>query len=465
VQRKVSSAVVRQVRRTIKAYEMIGRDDRVLVAVSGGPDSITLLAVLAALLAERRGVYAAHFNHHLRGDEAIRDQRCAEAVAQHFGVPCVVGHSATLGVGPNLEARARAARYEFLERVAMEQGCAKIATGHTLDDQAETIVMRLVRGTGWDGLRGIRPVRDGRIIRPLIECSRAEVMAYLAERRLPYCEDSTNRDRRFLRNRVRHEVLPLLEAMNPNVKRTLASSAGIVEAEAHLLDVQVASILHAVAPENGLPVAVLRDAPPGLRGRLLRSWLRSENADVRRLTAQHVRGAITLALGARPNGRLHLPSGQWLIREYHALHLGARQAGSAVPEGHLLAPGGAVQLRSGWRISAELVSCPRLGDPLWPADLWTVVADAETVRAPLVVRTLRPGDRIAPLGMQGHRKLQDVLVDRKLPTRMRRACAVIECAGEILWVPGVVRSNFALITPATRSALLLRAAHSAIAGE
>src|ERR1700687_4495729 len=443
---------------------MIGRDDRVLVAVSGGPDSIALLAVLATICATRGvGVCAAHFNHQLRGDESLRDQRCAEQVAQRLGVECVVACSPTLRAGANLEARARAERYAFLAQVADQRRCAKIATGHTLDDQAETILMRLLRGTGWDGLRGIRPVRDGRIIRPLIACARGDILAFLAEQRLPFCEDSSNRDRRFLRNRVRHEVLPLLETINPKVKRTLASSAEIVGGEAHLLDAHVQSILRDARPAaGGLSIAPVRQAPAALRGRLVRAWLQTERGDVRRVTARHIRGALALALGRRPNARLRLPGGQHLVREYEALYFRGRDPIPAAREDHVLLPGSEVHLQSGLRISAELVGCARTGDTAWPADLWTIVADAEALRSPLVVRPSRPGDRIAPLGMQGRRKLQDVFVDRKLPLRVRRACVVIECDGEILWVPGVVRSKFALITPGTQSALLLRAAQPAI---
>lgn len=218
---------------------MLVPGDRIVVALSGGPDSVALLGALAGL-AEEFGVSvcAAHFNHGLRGDESLRDQHCAENVARRLGIDLVVGQSSALDQGANLEARAREQRYAFLTRTAEGQSCTKIATGHTLDDQAETVLMRLLRGSGPEGLAGIQPVRDGRIIRPLIECSRAEVLAFLHAADLPFCQDSSNRDLRFLRNRIRHEVMPLLESIQPAAKRRLAAAGQLVTDEVGLLRAQ-----------------------------------------------------------------------------------------------------------------------------------------------------------------------------------------------------------------------------------
>lgn len=444
---------------------MLMRGDRVLVALSGGPDSVALLAALAAL-ARRYGIelHAAHLNHGLRGKESQRDQQWAEVVAQRFGVSCAIGQSAALAGTPNLEARARDERYAFLKRVAAEQGCTKIATGHTLDDQAETVLMRLLRGTGWDGLAGIRAVRDGRIIRPLIECARAQVLAFLTACALPFCEDSSNQDRRFLRNRVRHEIIPLLQSLNPQATRNLASAADNVAQEAGLLEDRVRAILGAAPSRDGtLSVAAVVAAPPALRPRVVRTWLREQRGNLRCLTAVHVRAVVDLARGRRPNGRIRLPGSQLVRREYGQLRWRPGEAVIAVEDGRMLVPGAAVCLESGWRIRAEFVGAPGSN---WqrPADLWELVADGEGIAAPLVVRTPRPGDHIRPLGLRGHRKLQDIFVDRKIPLQARRSCPVVECNGEILWVPGVVRSQRALITPATRTALRLVADKIGVAG-
>ena len=439
--------------------------DRIVVALSGGPDSVALLGALAAL-AEELGVRvcAAHLNHGLRGDESLRDQHCAENVARRLGIDCIVGQSNALDHGGNLEARAREQRYAFLTRVAEEQGYTKIATGHTMDDQAETVLMRLLRGTGPDGLAGIQAVRDGRIIRPLIECSRGEVLAFLHTADLPFCEDGSNRDHRFLRNRIRHEVIPLLESIQPAVKRRLAAAAQFLTDELAFRRAQDAELLASASrPDGALPVAAHSGAAAVSGTRLVRAWLRERRGDLRGLTRSHFRAIAGLAEGRRPNGQVALPRGQHVLREYDRLLFRVRESAPA-PEPHrLLVPGSAVCLQSGWRIAAELRPVQAVS---WcrPADLFEVVADAAMVVGPLVVRTLRAGDRIQPLGLEGHRKLQDVLVDRKVPVRTRRTCPIVEFNGEVFWVPGVVRSSHALVTPNTRAALRLTAEKPAIAG-
>lgn len=437
---------------------MLTPGDRVLVAVSGGPDSVALLAALVALSrALHIEVRAAHFNHHLRGEEARRDQECAQYVAATLRVPCVVGDAVPPVKASNLEARAREQRYAFLAAVAESEACTKIATGHTMDDQAETVLLRLLRGSGADGLVGIHAVRDGRIIRPLIECSRRQVLAFLKAQALPWCEDSSNCDRRLLRNRVRHDVLPLLRSINPQVVQALASTAAIAAGEAELLEADAEARLP--AGEVGLSVAVIVAAPPALRGRLVRAWLRRRRGDLRRLTAAHIRAVVGLALCKRPSASVRLPGGERVARQYDQLRWGRDEAQVDEKSQELVA-GCTVSLASGWRISAELVEAGTRGSP----DLLEFTADAEIVPTPLLVRRVRRGDRVRPLGMRGHRKLQDIFVDRKLPRAERWSIPVVEAASEILWVPGVVRSGAALITPETRSSLRLVARKTGIAG-
>jgi tRNA(Ile)-lysidine synthase len=438
---------------------MLAPGDRVLVAVSGGPDSVALLAALVGMSASLDiRVHAAHFNHQLRGEEAWRDQQCAQRVAAALGVPCAVGDAAPLLSTANLEARAREQRYAFLAAVAESAGCTKIATGHTMDDQAETLLLRLLRGSGADGLVGIHAVRDGRIIRPMIECSRQQVLAFLKARALPWCEDSSNGNRRLLRNRVRHDVLPLLRSINPNVARTLASTAAILAGEAELLEAHAQARLPAGTAD--LPVAVIVAAPAPLRGRLVRTWLRQQRGDLGGLTAAHVRAVVDLALGSQPNASVRLRGGERVGRQYDELRWG-RDAVQPVDEtSQELVAGAAVSLASGWCIRAELVEA----GVQRPRDLWELTADAAAVPTPLVVRRARPGDRVCPLGMRGHRKLQDIFVDRKLPRAERWSLPVVEAASEILWVPGVVRSGAALITAETRSSLRLIARKTGIAG-
>ncbi len=458
-----SDRLLNQVRRTIKRYGMLSAGDRVLVAVSGGPDSVALLAALAKLAADYQvELIAAHYNHRLRGNESLRDQECAQDVARRLGLECVVDHATGLEGSANLEARARQRRYAFLTEIADRQRCTKIATGHTLDDQAETVLMRLLRGTGWDGLRGIRPIHSNRIIRPLIHCSRLQVLGFLRSCGLPFCEDSSNADRRFLRNRIRHEVIPVLRAINPKVVAHLAAAAEIIGGESGLLEERARAALDAgVSADGALACAALIDAPAELRGRIVRSWLCAQRGSLRRLTAAHVEAIGRLAFATRPNGRIDLPAGLAVVREYSRLRL-CESAMRAETAARPLMPGAVLQL-AGWQIRAEVAPAGTAGHTK-PADLWSLLADADHIVLPLTVRTARRGDRMRPLGAGGRRKLQDIFVDRKVPLRTRHSIPVVESAGEILWVPGVARSEMALVTSRTFSTLRVVARPQGIAG-
>ncbi len=465
MQRTTSTALLQQVQRTVDRYEMLQPGDRVLVAVSGGPDSVALLGAMAAL-STNYGIdlCAAHLNHQLRGVESLRDPQCTEAVAKRLGIPCVVGASHGLRGAANLEARARERRYAFLAEVAESRACTKIATGHTLDDQAETILMRLLRGTGCDGLVGIHPVRDGRIIRPLIDCARQQVLDFLEALRLPFCRDSSNEDCSFLRNRVRHEVMPLLESISPDAKHKLASAAAIVSGEVKLLDEQVESIVAPLQSGDGsLAISALSRAPAELRPRVLRKWLQHQRGSLRQVSAEHIRAIVRLAFGKQPNARVRLPGRALVVREYERLLFRPVELPPVSAPDQSLASGSVVEAPPGWRLAAEVRPLDSRGS-YPPPNLWSLLADAEVIRPPLLVRTPRPGDRMRPIGLGGQRKLQDIFVDRKLPLDARRSQPVVECDGTILWVPGVARADHGLITAATRRILRVVAHKTTIAG-
>lgn len=463
MQRSQPNPFVERVRATIVQHQMLVRGERVLVALSGGPDSVALLAALAALAGELElRVCAGHVNHGLRGDESLRDEQHALAVSRRLGVECVVHRVGMSGNLSNLEEQARELRYSLLRKVSGHLGCHKIATGHTLDDQAETVLVRIVRGAGLDGLAGIPPVRS-EIIRPLLGCTRTQVVEFLLEQGLEACEDSSNLERRFLRNRIRHDVLPLLDAAHPGVRQRLAAAAASARAEARHLDVVLApQLARFVDPsDGGLAVQLFSEVHAGLHGRCVRSWLRQVRGHLRQLTAAHVAAIVHIATGARPNTCVDLPLGEQVWREYGQLRW-MKQAPKEPATDHILSEESPVVLASGWRVQA------RTGPPaeLVPRDpsLLSCFADADAVSLPVLIRCPRPGDLLRPFGMVGRKKLQDLFVDRKIPVRLRWAMPIIEAGGEILWVPGVVRSNAAPITPRTRRILCFEAAQVGIAG-
>ena len=301
---------------TIREHGMLAPGERVLVAVSGGADSVGLLLVLSQLR-RKLGVelVAAHVNHRLRGAEADADEAAAAAAAARLGVRfvrCDLG-GRLRSDDANLEERARRLRYAALRQLAAETGCGRIATGHTLDDQAETVLMRLVRGAGLRGLTAIRPRRRDGIVRPLIDCRRTAVRVVVEQAGLAFRHDASNDDPRFLRTQVRRRVLPLLAELNPAVAEACANLAASARAEGAAVTRWADAELGAVAAAGGLPVAWLSAQPAGARTLLARRWLLRAGVPRRRLDRRHVRATVALALAAAGSGEVHLPLG-WVLR-------------------------------------------------------------------------------------------------------------------------------------------------------
>lgn len=309
------------VQRSIRLHALLAPPERVLVAVSGGADSTGMLLALAQLRTKLDiELVAAHVNHRLRGADAERDEACAAQNAAALNIPFVRTElPADFGRGANLEARARQLRYGALRRLANEHGCAKIATGHTLDDQAETVVMRLLRGSGGRGLGAIRPRRADGVIRPLIDCRRTDVEAVVRQAGLAYRLDDSNRDRRFLRTHVRERVLPMLAALNPSIARACANLAAAARAERQIVTEWADARLEIGTDKGQLDVIWLRTIPAPLRALLVRRWLLRAGVAARGLTARHVEAVRGLAESARGGTETHLPGGWTVRRTAHRL--------------------------------------------------------------------------------------------------------------------------------------------------
>jgi len=307
VERAQREILPQQMRRTIRKRQMFAPGERVVVAVSGGADSVALLAALAEAKS-RLGItlLCGHFNHRLRAAEADGDEEFVAALCDRLGLPFHSARAELTLTGASIEARARRQRYAFLRALAAQQGATRIATAHTLDDQAETVLMRLLRGSGSDGLRAIRAVR-GILVRPLIEVSRSAVLDYLAERGLTYRTDTSNRDLRFLRNRVRHEVLPVLTAINPSVRDSLARTAATIESDAADLDRRARRRYERLRRGEVLLASETARLADPLRSRVLRLWLRAYG--VRQAQHSHV-AALTALIVGRAHGAVSLPRGR-----------------------------------------------------------------------------------------------------------------------------------------------------------
>ncbi|MGH7899159.1 MAG: tRNA lysidine(34) synthetase TilS [Candidatus Binatia bacterium] len=453
----MSDRLLETVRRTITRHSMIGSRDSVLVAVSGGADSVALLAALVELDPGGWRLAAGHVDHRLRGRDSERDRRFVERLGKRLGVPVLTVDGAVRR-GANLEERAREVRYRALHVMARRGTYRRIATAHTFDDQAETVLDHVIRGSGIGGLGGIEPVRRDGVIRPLLDVSRAEVERFLAGRSLPFRRDRTNASLRFTRNRIRHGLLPLLERdFHPRVRQALGRLAELARDDENLLASIAARRLGSLADASGLDAAALARLPPALRRRVVRAWLARERGDVRGVTLDHVDRVCALACKGRDGQRESVPRGavgrvagklRWRIP------LPPRSAAFR----RLLAVG-ATLLVGGWQIDCRSVAKAPTPGP------WRAVFDADGLdENRLGVRTPKPGDRIRPLGLGGTKKLQDVFVDAKVPRDDRRSWPVFHAREVVLWVPGLSRSEIATVTAATRRSVVIEARRAPRAG-
>lgn len=478
-----------RVLRTMRERRLARAGDTVLVAVSGGPDSVALLHVLCEIAPELRVRLAvAHLDHGMRGANGAADAEFVRGLARDLGLPCTHGKAdvpaARRAHGTSSEEEARAQRYRFLTATARECGAASVATGHTADDLAETLLLFMLRGAGDGALAGFpwrRPLAKGvALIRPLRATRREELLAWLGTR--PYREDETNADRRFTRSQVRHELLPLLvERYNPRVVEALgraadrwAEAAGLIQQ--HVENSLVMSLIERGAGRIALDADTLARYDEPLRLRVVRaaySLLFSPSSQP--LEAGHTASLAGLALESR--GALALPGGITACREEGALVLRAAadrpkaegEAGAGVSLDLRVpgrtdlvgfgAPGTAPEVIEARVVGTEeggrLVS--GAGEAHGPGAGRERLAgfDLARVEPPLVVRHPLPGDRMRPLGMRGTRKLQDILVDRKVPRAERSRLWLVCDRNCILWIVGVGRSEDAKLTPATERVLLL----------
>jgi tRNA(Ile)-lysidine synthase len=466
--RSSDSPLCRAVRAAIARHGLVEHGDHVLVGVSGGPDSVALLHALTLLRADYAlRVTVCHVHHGLRPD-ADRDAAFVEALAARLGCPArIVRVEVPRGGGRSPEEAARLVRHAALARVARAVGAHRIALGHTADDQAETVLMRVLQGAGPRGLAGI-PRRRGRIVRPLLEVDRAAVLDHLGIHGLNAVEDVTNRDPKFLRNRVRHELLPWLAAeAGPRVpealRRVARGAREMAEALDALVRLRLTGHLRPTPVGWRLDLAALRGLPSGAVKAAVRMALVEVVAPARLgsgLRAAHLDALAALA-SAATGARVRLPAGVVIERGRDALWLLPPEAGAeALP----LPVPGQVTVGRMLHVAADLAT-PIVGRPADAAS--EVCFDAEALgialapgsSAPgLLVRPRWPGERMVPFGGEGPVRLGKLLASAGAPRLARARWPILARSdGTILWIPGVRRAALAPVTRGTRAMLRLRA--------
>lgn len=390
-----------------RRYHMIQAGDHIICAVSGGADSMALLWAIY-LLKEKLGIRlsAAHFNHRLRGTESDRDEAFVKDFCSGYKIPLFLGSGDVKSGEKGLEAAARDVRYAFLRTLP-----GKVATAHTADDNAETVLMHLVRGTGLKGLGAISPI-NGNVIRPMLGITRAEVEAFLSEYHVTYITDSSNDTDVFLRNRLRHHVMPLLAAENPKLSENLSAMALRLRQDEEAL-----SKLASACPVS---VTALREEMPAVRTRVLEQFLK--NCGVQEPEAQHLELAQALIFSDNPSARGNFPSGITIGRNYDTLEIIPAEAAPALP-----------------------FTCSPASEIINTADVFTVNTVGD-----VYVRARQSGDTIRLSG--GTRSLKKLFIDRKIPASQRNTVPILCDDAGILGIPGigVNLDRAATVLPATR---------------
>jgi len=447
------------VRKTISSFGMMAPNDCVLMGVSGGPDSVALVHILRELFQNgplKLGV--AHLDHGLRGETSRRDAAFVESLSARLGLPFYSVRKDVYSYRAEkrlcLEEAARNVRYDFFFQTARENGYTCVALGHTGNDNAELVLMNLLRGSGMRGLSGIPPVRwdhDGviKVVRPLIRVKRSRLIKYLASKKIRYILDETNEDLRFLRNRIRNQLLPELKtAYNPNIIETLNIFSAITGAEDAWANrivepLFIRCVLSIDTDRVVLSVPHVSRCHVAEKRRILRSAIEKVKGNLRRISFSHIEAAVTLLTRGPVDGQLDFPDNLLAVREGERLSIMVKpssenQLNHPKPlafQYEIKEPGRVFirEIGKGLVLSeTNLETIPALGSTGPDVAFF----DRDKVEFPLTIRSIRKGDRFSPLGMTGSQKLKKFFTNRKIPPPLRAGCPLLISRGKIIWVAG-----------------------------
>lgn len=455
----VVKKTIEQVRHTIYKYNMITPGDLVVVAVSGGPDSVCLLDILCKLKEELEiEILVAHFDHGLRPDQDEYETRFVERMAMSFNVPFESKRAdpRMFTDKGSLEERARNARYQFLWQVKRKAYARKIAMGHNLNDQAETVLMRLLRGSGPSGLAGIPPKRDDAIVRPLIAVARSEIESYLSQAGLSYVTDASNLKTSYLRNRIRLNLLPELRKYQPRIIELLGQTAEIMRSDEKWLMSNARTWIEEHLEEDGSKISIRLPAfimlPDALKNQVIRVALSVAGGNLRRINLKHIEAVNHIALGERPQSKVDLPKDLIVRRVYDRLVFNKMENTEIMDFSYFIdGPGRYEPDELGYTVAIKELENKDLPD--MKGSPWTAYLDADLINYPLVIRNFRKGDRFVPLGMRGHKKLKDFFIDLKIPSEERARIPVMAYKDKIIWVCGLMLDDRFKVKPDTRRVL------------
>jgi len=439
------SVLISRVEKTIRKQCLIHPGDTLVVALSGGADSTALLDILTRLQGYHLRLIATHLNHALRDAESDADEEFCRLLAERYAISFEVRRVDIRKMAEdnrlNLEDAGRRARIAFFDEVYAKYVAAAVVLAHHADDQAETVLMRLLRGSGMTGLSGMAYRNERGYVRPLLDITRFEIEQYLSGRALEWRDDVSNSDTVYLRNRIRHHLLPLLEGFNPAIRSTLAATASIIGGDEVLLEelTEQAFVGSCQVGEGRIVCAIdqLRRLAPALLRRVLRLAFKKLTGTLEGASLRHIDAINALIDAARPNSRLALPQGVTVAREYDTLLF--RLPGAAAFDANVELPitePGIYTLPNGGSLAVDLISSADvIKDP------YCACFDLSKLPFPWLLRTFRPGDRMTPFGMTGRKKVKDIFIDRKIPLSERKLIPLLFCGADLVWIAGVSASE------------------------
>jgi tRNA(Ile)-lysidine synthase len=428
--------LVQKVAKTIKKYSMLYGGETVLVGLSGGPDSVCLLTVLKKLNMALK-LHALYIDHGLRPEETPKEIEFCKDLCQRMDIPfrtkSVDVKSYAEAYNMNKQEAARQLRYEMLNATALEIKANAIALGHNLDDQVETFLMRILRGSGLRGLLAIPPVR-GKIIRPLIETERKDIEAFLDQEGIDFIIDSSNLKQEYLRNKLRFSVIPLLKELNPSLMETLSNTLEIFREEERYFEIAVTkAMMKLISRKTENTIELFLTPLEVMEKVILRRVLRraiDETKGLRGISFINIEDIIKLITTGKPGDRLYLPKGIRVIKKYSTLLLTSEPP--AKLNTYTLEPEGeAIIKEAGIMIKAFLKEKPCECDGKTKA-----VFDADKITFPLTIRARKPGDFFYPFGFGKRKKLQDFFVDEKVPRDERDIVPIVTSGDDIIWLAG-----------------------------
>lgn len=450
----------------IKEFELLSRNETVVLAVSGGPDSLCLLYILKNLAAEYKlNLVIAHLNHCLR-PEGDHEAAAVAALAKDLNLPCEVkavdikAYKKTLGVGE--EEAGRSARYLFLLEVARKYAASKVATGHHRDDQAETVLLNIIRGSSVDGLSGILPIRKWKgveLIRPLLCLWRDEIENYCRDHQLKPFTDSSNLETGYKRNKLRLELIPHLEEKyNPKIREGLAGLADLAARDRLFLQslarVNYRKLARFTGDDTIINRQSLKTLPPALQGRIVHMAL-NKYLPAGKIYRIHIEQILKALQNSNSGNKLTLPGGLRLEQSYDCIILSNRHPrGKNYIKPVILPIPGRVRITGQFGIESRIVSINRLS---WPPGKYEAYLDYSKIPTGLItVRSRKPGDLFFPQGVAGRKKLKDIFIDHKIPRRLRDSIPVVTVGDEIIWVSGFRIAEPYKVTEKTGQVLLLQ---------